>query len=279
MKGKTRMEQKFKIYNPDYGFTDSMTLKEIAESKIHLAENDKFVQFLGYQDADKRDVYEYDVLELPITKEFLESRWFSENKFFQKNKDKITSLVIEHKPSKTSGTRCFIYPKIENEFVYSRTQQVIYLTEVNDILLSDILARYGAAYIGNTLENPYLIQQPIKFKKNVTFVFEYKNDKSVYAVIENKNDKIMIQSLTTHNVYEVPVSKISNDIDKTDLVYPLSLRTFLYTVSHSNCLETHYSSLQDAIDFYNKNYDFTDEDEKYLQSIDISELNNEIELE
>lgn len=89
----------------------------------------------------------------------------------------------------------------------------------------------------------------------------------------------MIQSLTTHNVYEVPSSKISNDRDKTNLAFPLSLRTFLYTISNSNCLGTHYSSLQDAIDFYSKNYEFTDEDKKYLQSIDIPELNDEIELE
>lgn len=95
--------QKFKGYSEESGLTDAYTLQDLMTGT--LKDYSTFLQFLGYVDANKTEVYEGDVLELKITDDLMNHE---KNAFYNSNlgqhiekEGNITSVILLNSADKT----------------------------------------------------------------------------------------------------------------------------------------------------------------------------------
>lgn len=96
--------QKFKAYSKELGVSEPQTLQDLVSHQTDFGEYDVYLQYLGYNDFNKEEVYEGDVLELKITEELMDH---NKNMFFNSNIGKyiekegnITSVILLNRANK-----------------------------------------------------------------------------------------------------------------------------------------------------------------------------------
>jgi hypothetical protein len=233
---------------------------------------------LGYKDKNKREIYEGDVIELIITKELMDK---TQNTFFNSNLGKyieshpnITSIVLAHNITYHLTMNYTVYTKVNGAFEYEDDKTPKILTNGEDSNFPIYLAQKGATYIGNVIENPYLIKQKPHLQKNDIFgyykPYDYKGNVKYdgeAVVMDIKNNKIKAQYLRTINngdgkIEELPLDEI---LENADLEYsPLTLKSYIENYNRYNKL---YDNNEDAIEFYKKNFNFSDVDKEYLKQL------------
>ena len=157
--------QKFKMYSEVSGLSKSaLSLEElIRNGSDFLTKYDTFIQFLGYHDASKQEVYEGDVLELKITDDLMnhdKDMFFNSNigRCIEKEGD-ITSVILVNKFEKTCMTMSYD--------VYFCRSGKIERDEDNDLVVEccgvdanfpQYLCNKGATVIGNIIVNKDLLE-------------------------------------------------------------------------------------------------------------------------
>lgn len=98
------MKKKFIAYSESLGSRE-VDLLDLASQKECLKDYEIFLQFLGYKDHQKKDVYEGDVLELKITENLMDRKksLFSSTNLGMaiKNKGNVTSVILINKTDKS----------------------------------------------------------------------------------------------------------------------------------------------------------------------------------
>ena len=154
--------KKFKAYSSILGMSEPMGLKELIQNSTDFDEFEIYLQYLGYNDANNRELYEGDVIELTITEDLMNPE---KNMFFNSNLGKyikehpnITHIVLEHdiEPGSLSMNYA-VYAKVDGEFQYFDDDTIKRLTYGEDSSFPKYLVHKGAVYIGNIIENPKLI--------------------------------------------------------------------------------------------------------------------------
>ena len=60
------LERKFKAYSNELGMSEPRSLEELVTQQTDFRKYKTFLQYLGFSDANKRDLYEGDVIELML---------------------------------------------------------------------------------------------------------------------------------------------------------------------------------------------------------------------
>ena len=271
------LEKKFKAYSETLGMSEPMTLKELISEQTDFDEYDRYLQFLGYQDHAKRELYEGDVIELTITEDLMKSSFRNSNlgKYIEEHPG-VTSIVLEHEPDNNCLSMSYVvYAKVNGAFEYQPNKRPKTIAHGEDSNFPQYLSCKGAVYIGNTIESPYLIKQRPSLKQNdmIAYVrpFGYRGTcrtdgrAAVMAVRDGKVTLHFVEALHScdmGNIEELPLDEILAHAD-TELD-PLTLEDFLYFNRYQQLFQTD----QEAIDFYTKNYHVSKEDLNHLQKID-----------
>lgn len=162
------MDKKFKFYCKELGMTEAFSINELKTSVIRNAEAyDKTLQYLGYKDANARELYEGDVIELTITDELMDihkNSFIGSNlgKYIQKSIEEnnpITSVIcaIEHENNcLTTGYKIYCLRKGKIQRYGNDGALDVDTSSYNDGYFPSYLAKKGAVWIGNILENPEL---------------------------------------------------------------------------------------------------------------------------
>lgn len=265
--------KKFKAYSKRLGMSESIILEDLINNKTDFDEYDIYLQYLGYNDASERELYEGDVIELKITDELMKTSFSNSNlgKYIKENPN-ITSIVLEHKTDSSCVSMDYdVYAKVDGEFVYRSDKKVKTIASGEDTMFPKYLVSKGAVYIGNVMENPYLIQQKPSLKQNDIFLyyrpFNYDGDVKFdgkAAVIEVKDNKVKVQYLETYDnsdvgkIVELPLQEI---LDNADLCFsPLNLKNYL----HNNQYYNYFNTNKEVIEFYKNNFHMSDKDLIYL---------------
>jgi hypothetical protein len=142
--------------------SESMELKELVKTSTDFDEFETYLQYLGYNDANNRELYEGDVIELTITEDLMNP---GKNMFFNSNLGKyikehpnITHIVLEHDTQpETLSMPYSVYAKVDGELQYLDNEMIKLLSYGEDSNFPKYLVHKGAVCIGNMIENPKLI--------------------------------------------------------------------------------------------------------------------------
>ena len=256
------------------GMSEPMGLKELIQNSTDFDEFEIYLQYLGYNDANNRELYEGDVIELTITEDLMNPE---KNMFFNSNLGKyikehpnITHIVLEHEIELNALSMPYsIYAKYNGKFQYLENGIVKCLSRGEESNFPKYLVEKGAVYIGNVVENPYLIKPKPLLKQNdmIRFCrpFGYKGTVDIdgdAAVMKVENGVATVQFIRNTlmgandigEIREISINEILK-YAKMDLA-PLTLKEFLWCNRFSKICK----SVQEAVEYYCANYDISDED-------------------
>ena len=279
------MKQKFKAYSKELGMSEALTLKELVSERTDFDEYETYLQYLGYHDSNDRELYEGDVTELIITEKLMSSSFSNSNMGkYLKEHPEVTSIVLEHRSDNPCMSMDYLlYAKVNGEFQYLANKTTKVLSSGEDSMFPMYLAEKGAEYIGNIIENPYLIKQKPTLKQNDMFKYvrpfgytgTIKTDGEA-AVISINNGIAKVQYVRPLynrdivNIEEIPVEEILQNANLE--CYPLNLKEYLYC----NKYQELHNSDKEAVEFYVSNYYVSDKDKEYADSLN---LEDDLELD
>ena len=182
------LERKFKAYSNELGMSEPRSLEELVTLQTDFRKYKTFLQYLGFSDANKRDLYEGDVIELMITKEMLD---IHKNGFANSNLGKyiiaeknITSVICEIVADiNVLSIKYNLYCLHNGEIL--RDEQGCLIQECfrqEDSNFPQYLIAKGAIWIGNTIETPDLLQS----RGQIWDL--HKNVERCYITIESKEE-------------------------------------------------------------------------------------------
>lgn len=158
------MDIKIKGYSSINGMSKAMSLKELISSQIDLDQYDTLIQYLGFCDANKRELYKGDIIELTITEDLMDPH---KESFYNSNLGKyitkegnITSVVCAIRENDTSLCTYYDLYCLQNDKIIRRKKGNLSIAACDeDSRFPQYLIKKGATYIGNIIETPELLQK------------------------------------------------------------------------------------------------------------------------
>ena len=155
---------KFKAYSEALGISNPMTLQELVATQSDFNEFEEYIQYLGFQDRTDTEVYEGDVLELPITEELMSP---NTGGFFNSNLGKtitqeqnITSVILEMRHNHPQlGTHYKVYFMRDGAIERDEDGLPECVAMSSDSNFPMYLCQYGATIIGNTISNKNILNE------------------------------------------------------------------------------------------------------------------------
>lgn len=189
--------KKFKAYSEQLGMSEALTLRELVTRQTDFGEFDEYLQYLGFTDANRRELYEGDVIELTITPDMLD---IHKNAFAASNIGKyiieqknITSLICEFvADSTTLSTKYNLYCLRNGKILRHKDgalKEMYFHTE--DSLFPQYLINKGAVYIGNIIENPELIQ----LRGSVWHLSDLTGMSRVYIEVHSQDEAVELTNM------------------------------------------------------------------------------------
>lgn len=277
-----RLKKKFKGYSDTLGMSEAIDLYNIAIRDTDLGEFDIFLQYLGINDVNNRELYEGDVIELQITEDMLDihKNGFANSNIgkYCKEKGNITSIICEIVPdSMTLSTQYNLY-LLEDEKIL-RLSDGDLLAECirqEDSSFPQYLANKGAFYIGNIVENPELIQQ----RGEIWDVFK-DNDK-VYIQPDNRTEMFELADIFGEDniVFEKPneltYPSYSDFTANINEAYIEGFRNLLYEKENPDIVKpVHWRNTDrnlEKVEFKNFKYS-----KDYLDKVNVNKDNSDLE--
>lgn len=237
------LEKKFKAFSKTLGMSEATTLKKLVTDQTDFGEFDTYLQYLGISDANKRELYEGDVIELTITPDMLD---IHKNGIANSNMGKyiieegnITSVICEIiADANTLCTRYNLYCLRNGEILrYKDGKLKAECTMQEDSLFPQYLSCKGATWIGNMVESPNLLQ----VRGQIWNLPE--KAEQIYIEIDSKEEMFeLVEAFGKENiVFEYPnilnCAKINDFTSTMHQAYAEGFRSFLYEKSNPEKLK------------------------------------------
>lgn len=241
----------------------SKTPLEYQIKDINYYTDYEWCQYLGLHDADDKELYQGDMIELEITEELMKTSFRSSNlgKYCEKHPE-ITHIILEFKMRDIISMNYNIYPKINGKINYEKDGEAEKLASGEDSNFPQYLIQKGAKYIGNILEQPDLFKrQYIPLKKDIISMYYDSNNYGHFIVLDS-DDSIKIQNLENGNILNLSVDECVDLNQKGNLDY--SFEADLETYVKDLYLYTNFfKSETEAIKAYETYFELTEEDNDY----------------
>lgn len=161
-------EIKFKRFN-----IDSKQISDVPED-YKLSDIDGFsiyiyLQYLGLEDANNKDLYQGDIIELHITKELMKSSFCSSNLGkYCGNHPEVTDILLIFDNPTTLTMQYKVAQKINGNLDYDEEGDgdLNIITYGEDSNFPQYLISKGAIYIGNILEMESILTKNFEYKES-----------------------------------------------------------------------------------------------------------------
>ena len=156
------VEQKFKGYSEESGLTDIYTLQDLMQGT--LKDCKVFLQYLGYKDAEKTEIFEGDILELKITDELMNH---DSDTFYNSNLGKhiekegnITSVILVNKVEKDCMSMDYLgYFCVNGRIERYEDGELEVAFMGDDKLFPQYLCCKGATVVGNIVVDKDFVER------------------------------------------------------------------------------------------------------------------------
>lgn len=129
----------------------------------------EWCQYLGFNDANDKELYQGDVVELEITDDLMQTSFCSSNlgKYCISH-PQVTHIILEFEMQDVLSIRYNVHQKINDKIDYRKNGYAKIIISGEDSNFPRYVIQKGAKYIGNILEQPTLLKkQYIPRKKDI----------------------------------------------------------------------------------------------------------------